>query len=164
MEFKTCSETAVPTVTSSSEGGGGGQFIFPAIFSRQLGGFSTSQGGKLMDELRPNLGLLGLVEDHPLDKRPKTEAEFSGLYGLAEPPSRALHDHTVMTVSSRVKLFKRNHISFKHDKAKLQKKFQKLRKKPFKGRIHGRTPPVFVADIVLTGLNQDRPLGSEVVF
>lgn len=94
MEFKTCSETAVPTVTSSSEGGGGGQFIFPAIFSRQLGGFSTSQGGKLMDDLRPNLGLLGLVEDHPLDKRPKTEAEFSGLYGLAEPPTRALHDHT----------------------------------------------------------------------
>nr|XP_014271313.1 pituitary homeobox 1 isoform X1 [Halyomorpha halys] len=95
MEFKTCSETAVPTVTSSSEGGGGGQFIFPAIFSRQLGGFSTSQGGKLMDDLRPNLGLLGLVEDHPLDKRPKTEAEFSGLYGLAEPPTRVLHDHTV---------------------------------------------------------------------
>lgn len=104
---------ATPTVsvTAASEQ----QFnIFPAIFSRQLnfhhqGG--VGHGGKLMDDLRPNLGLLGLVDDHSHfhhhhhhhDKKPpKTEApDFAALYALPggldqqhSSPSRQLADHS----------------------------------------------------------------------
>ncbi|XP_075233821.1 homeobox protein unc-42-like [Lycorma delicatula] len=62
-----------------------------------------------MDELRPNLGLLGLVEGdhlhhHHHDKRTKTEPDFTALYALpgtgldgqqhTPPPGRPLSDHT----------------------------------------------------------------------
>lgn len=85
--------TSSSTTTPTSEQ----QFnIFPAIFSRQLNfhhhhhqGHNTASS-KLMDELRPNLGLLGLMDDHHHlhhhhhEKRvPKTEApDFAALYGL----------------------------------------------------------------------------------
>lgn len=81
--------------------------IFPAIFSRQLN-FSAANCGqnKLMDELRPNLGLLGVgfVENdslhlnHNQEKRKcsstsSNEQDF-GLYGVhqgleASPPTPA---------------------------------------------------------------------------
>jgi hypothetical protein len=95
--------------------------IFPAIFSRQLNfhhhhhhhqpGHTNSS--KLMDELRPNLGLLGLVEEHHHlshhhhlhhEKRiAKTEnPDFSALYALPgsnldqqhSSPVRNLSDHS----------------------------------------------------------------------
>ncbi|KAL1139163.1 hypothetical protein AAG570_009223, partial [Ranatra chinensis] len=99
--------TAAATTASAVEQ----QFnIFPAIFSRQLN-FQQGGGGKLMDDLRPNLGLLGLVEsDHHLhhhhhhhhhhDKRapPKPE-DFTALYSLpsataaaAAAAASSLHD------------------------------------------------------------------------
>lgn len=123
LDFKvsSCSggEAATSSVTVSSAPGHSSaeqQFnIFPAIFSRQLN-FHHGQGGhggKLMDELRPNLGLLGLVDDHSHphfhhhhhDKKPaKTEApDFAALYALpgsldqqhSSPVSaRQLADHT----------------------------------------------------------------------
>ncbi|KAI4502902.1 hypothetical protein M0802_001946 [Mischocyttarus mexicanus] len=80
--------------------------IFPAIFSRQLN-FSANCGqNKLMDELRPNLGLLGvgLVENdsfhlnHNQEKRKCSSASSNeqdfGLYGVhqgleASPPTPA---------------------------------------------------------------------------
>ncbi|KAG8248217.1 hypothetical protein J6590_044061 [Homalodisca vitripennis] len=100
------------SVTTSSGGGSEQQFnIFPAIFSRQLNFHHQGpHGGKLMDELRPNLGLLGLVDDHSHfhhhhhDKKPaKTETpDFAALYALPgglesqqhTPPSRQLADHS----------------------------------------------------------------------
>lgn len=83
--------------------------IFPAIFSRQLN-FSAAAANcsqnKLMDELRPNLGLLGvgLVENdtfhinHNQEKRKCSSASSNeqdfGLYGVhqgleASPPTPA---------------------------------------------------------------------------
>lgn len=84
--------------------------IFPAIFSRQLN-FSAAAAAncgqnKLMDELRPNLGLLGvgLVENesfhlnHNQEKRKCSSASSNeqdfGLYGVhqgleASPPTPA---------------------------------------------------------------------------
>ncbi|XP_054260356.1 homeobox protein unc-42-like [Macrosteles quadrilineatus] len=101
------------TSTASTAANDAQQFnIFPAIFSRQLNFHHQSpHGGKLMDELRPNLGLLGLVDDHSHfhhhhhDKKPaKTEApDFAALYALptgldgqqhTPPRSSQLPDHT----------------------------------------------------------------------
>ncbi|KAF7392604.1 hypothetical protein HZH66_008437 [Vespula vulgaris] len=112
--------TSVGGGAGGTAGGGGGsslpttalsldhqQFnIFPAIFSRQLN-FSANCGqNKLMDELRPNLGLLGvgLVENdsfhlnHNQEKRKCSSASSNeqdfGLYGVhqgleASPPTPA---------------------------------------------------------------------------
>jgi len=99
--------------------------IFPAIFSRQLNFHHHHQGhnsasSKLMDELRPNLGLLGLMDDHHHlhhhhhhhEKRiPKSEApDFAALYGLSNPvidnqqPSALPSRHLAADHSSKLSL------------------------------------------------------------